>query len=103
MAVIRRVEPRSAFKMGLALYGALGLLVGIIMALVSMIIGLAGLSAPAGGSSESLLIRFGVGVGAIIVAPILYGVLGGTFAMLAALMYNLVARWLGGLEVDMIL
>jgi hypothetical protein len=27
-------------------------------------------------------------------------VLGGTFAAIAALMYNLVARWLGGLEVD---
>ncbi len=100
MAIVRRVEPRSAFKMGLALYGALGLLVGIMMAFISMIIGLAGLSAPAAGASESLLIRFGIGVGAIVVAPILYGILGGTFAMVAALMYNLIARWLGGLEVE---
>jgi hypothetical protein len=86
--------------MGLALYGALGLLVGIMMAFVSMIIGLAGLSSSTAGASQSLLIRFGIGVGAIVVAPILYGVLGGTFAAIAALMYNLVARWLGGLEVD---
>jgi hypothetical protein len=40
--------------MGLALYGALGLLLGIMMAFVSMVIGLTGLSSSAAGASQSL-------------------------------------------------
>ena len=41
-----------------------------------------------------------MGVGAIIVAPIVYGIVGGIGAGIAAVVYNLAVRWVGGLEVD---
>jgi len=42
----------------------------------------------------------GMGFGAIIVAPIIYAIIGAIGAGIAAVVYNLAARWMGGLEVD---
>jgi hypothetical protein len=41
-----------------------------------------------------------MGLGAIVFFPICYGLIGGVFAAIGALIYNLVAGWVGGLEVD---
>jgi Transmembrane domain of unknown function (DUF3566) len=101
MAVVRRVGPGSAFKIGLVLYAILGLILGIFMACISLVAGsLGGLSMPAGGAPGSRLFGFGMGMGAIIFFPILYGVIGGIFAAIGAVVYNLVAGWVGGLEID---
>jgi hypothetical protein len=94
MATVRRIGPGSAFKVGLAMYALMGLLFGIIFALVSMLGGALALPAEAGA------FRMFFGVGAIVFLPIFYGVIGGIFAALGALIYNVVAGWLGGLEVD---
>jgi len=40
------------------------------------------------------------GIAAIVVFPILYGVMGFVFAALAATVYNLVAAKIGGIEVE---
>lgn len=40
------------------------------------------------------------GVGSVIFLPIFYGVLGFVFGLLTALLYNLVARFVGGIEVE---
>lgn len=94
MATVRRIGPGSAFKVGLAMYALMGLLFGIIFALISMLGGALALPAEAGA------FRMFFGVGAIVFLPIFYGVIGGIFAALGALIYNVVAGWLGGLEVD---
>jgi hypothetical protein len=101
MAVIARIAPGSAFKVGLVLYAFLGLILGVLVALISlMATGIAarlGQNAPPGLSS---VIGLAGGVGAIIILPIMYGIIGGiAFAIIAAL-YNVVAGWVGGLEVD---
>ena len=99
MAIVRRVGPGSAFKIGLVLYGIIGLLLGIVMACVSMVAGsLGGLGQSAVPGARVL--GLGMGFGAIIVFPLLYGVIGGVFAAIGAAIYNLVAGWVGGLEID---
>jgi hypothetical protein len=94
MATVKRIGPGSAFKIGLALYGLMGLIIGVIFALVSM---LGGALAPA---SQAGVFRMFFGAGAIIAFPIFYGIIGGIGGALSALLYNLVAGWVGGLEVD---
>ena len=99
MATVKRVGPGSAFKIGLVTYGIIGLLAGIVMACVSMVAGsLGGLGSSAVPGARAL--GLGMGFGAIIFFPILYGLMGGVFAALGAVIYNLVAGWVGGLEVD---
>ncbi len=57
-----------------------------------------GPNAPPGLSSA---IGIGGGVGAIIVMPIVYGIIGAITFGLSALIYNLVSGWIGGLEIDL--
>ena len=98
MAIVKRVGPGSAFKVGLVLYALLGLALGICMALVSMVAGtLTPLDQTVPGAR---LFRFGMGFGAIIFFPVLYGLFGGVFAAIGAALYNVVAGWVGGIEVD---
>ncbi len=101
MAVIARISPGSAFKVGLVLYALLGLLIGILVALVSLMAG--GIAARLGSNAPpglSSVMGAASGVGAIIIMPIMYGIIGGVAFAITALVYNLVAGWVGGLEVD---
>ena len=99
MATLKRIGPGSAFKVGLVTYAIVGLIVGICMALVSMVAG--SLGSLAGGEGEGVrAFGFGLGVGAIVVFPIAYAIIGGIAAAIAAVIYNLVAGWVGGLEVE---
>jgi hypothetical protein len=43
----------------------------------------------------------GPGVGFAIALPILYGVFGFIFTMIGCVIYNLVAGWVGGIEIEM--
>lgn len=99
MATVKHIGPGSAFKVGLVTYAIIGLILGICMALFSMVAG--SLSSLAGAQvAGARALGFGFGVGAIVVFPILYGIIGGIVAALAAVIYNLVAGWVGGVEVD---
>ncbi len=99
MATLKRIGPGSAFKVGLVTYAILGLVIGVIMALFSMMAGsLAGLGGTQATGARAL--GFGLGLGAIIVVPIVYGIIGGIGGALGAVVYNLAAGWIGGLEVD---
>jgi hypothetical protein len=94
MATVRRIGPGSAFKVGLALYGLVGLIVGLIFGLVSLLGG--NLVPP----DQAGVFRMFFGVGAIIIFPLCYGIGGGIVAAISAVVYNLIARSVGGLEVD---
>lgn len=99
MATVKRVAPGSAFKIGLVMYAMLGLVLGIFMAFISMVAGSLGALGESAAPGAKLL-GFGMGFGAIILFPIGYGIIGGIFAAIGAAIYNLVAGWVGGLEVD---
>ncbi len=38
---------------------------------------------------------------AVILCPIVYGIIGGVAAVVSTLLYNLVSRWVGGVEVEL--
>ena len=98
MATLKRIEPASAMKIGAIIYAMLGLFIGVIMACVSLVAG----SLTGMGGTVMGMRTFGVGMGfgSIIVAPIVYAIIGAIGAGLAAVVYNLAARWIGGVEVD---
>ena len=98
MAVIKRISPGSAFKVGLVVYAFLGLLIGVLVACLSF---LAGSSWRWAGSGIIGPAAFGVGLVSIIISPILYGLIGGVVAAIVAALYNLAAGWVGGLQIDL--
>lgn len=91
--IVRRVGPLSFAKITAILYALMGLLFGAIFSLIS----LAGFAA-AGQQEGAAGMLFGVG--AIVVLPIFYGVLGFVFSLIGAALYNLIAGWVGGVELD---
>ena len=94
--IIRRVGVFSAAKIAGALYGLMGLLFGALLSLFSVIGGAAAMSQ---GQDDAV---FGLifGVGAVIILPLFYGVIGAIFAAIGAAFYNLLAGFVGGLEIE---
>lgn len=93
MAILKGIAPASAFKVGFVVYGLLGLLLGALCTAIA----LAGVQfAP----HAHLPFAGRVGVFAVILCPIIYGLIGGIGATIGAVIYNLASGWVGGLEVD---
>ena len=84
-----------------AVYAVLGLIVGIFVAMFSVLGG--GLAALANDESAAAGPVFGLlfGAGAVIVLPIFYGILGFLGGALAAAIYNLMAKLTGGIEMTL--
>ena len=96
--VVKHVGVLSAARLGALIYAALGLIFGAIFALISaMSGGLVGMADPAG-STSWLGVVFGAG--ALIVFPLFYGFIGCLGATIVVCLYNLLARLVGGLEID---
>jgi hypothetical protein len=93
MTVVKRIAPWSAFKVVAVIYAIVGLVIGILYALAMLAnFALPGVTqAPRGAV---------VGVFAVVLFPILYGIVAGVIGAASALVYNLAASWVGGLEID---
>jgi hypothetical protein len=92
MRVLKHVGVMSFAKIMGVVYGSLGL----IFAPLFLLIGLAG--SLAGQNKTPFAGVFGV-VFAICM-PVLYGVMGFIFGAISAFVYNLAAKWVGGIEVE---
>jgi hypothetical protein len=95
MKKITRVRATSVGKVMGMIYGFLGLIAG----------GVATIFAIVGNSVSNTEGGFGgifLGVGAIIVLPIAYGLVGYIFGILSGWIYNLAAKWVGGLEIEVL-
>ena len=92
--IIKRVGPVSFAKVSGFLYALIGLIVGGILSLVAMAGGFASEAAGAAGLGAI------IGVGAVIILPIMYGLMGFVATLIAAWLYNLAAGLVGGVEVD---
>ena len=95
--VIREFGVVSVGKIMGITYACLGLIIGAVFALISVLGGFAGM-ANDGGSAAGFAAMF-IGAGAVFVLPIFYGVLGALMGMLSALIYNVAARVVGGIEI----
>jgi len=93
---IKRISPLQAGKMLGALYACMGLI-------LLPFFGVAGAFAPsteqsAGAPAPALFAAMMFGFG--IFMPIIYGVMGFIGGIIAAALYNVFARWIGGIEVE---
>ena len=84
MKKIKSLNVKSVFRVSLVLGAVAGTLVGIVLMIADMIDR-----------------RFLEGVVTLVLAPILYGVMGALVNAFMAKVYNLVAERLGGIEIDL--
>lgn len=103
--VIRRVNALSCAKVGAALYAGLGLLIGACFSLFFLVLGGMfgmpdGVAATGAGGVGASSFSMLFGAGAIVMLPIFYGVIGAIGGLVTALLYNLVAGVVGGIEID---
>jgi hypothetical protein len=94
---LKSIGVLSCGKIMGAMYAAMGLILGGFMSLASMIGAAAG-SQQEGGAVGAMF----VGVGAIVVFPVLYGIGGFLGGLFMSLIYNLIAGAVGGLELNIV-
>jgi hypothetical protein len=95
--VIRKVGIGSVVKVFGVLYGLLGFVIGACVAMFALV----GFGA-ASATNDEVPAWFGslFGIGAVIILPIVYGIMGAIGGVLMAALYNLVAGITGGLEIE---
>lgn len=89
---LKRIAPLQLGKMLAVVYGILGLLFIPFFLLTSVF----ARQLPA--QQRVGMLAFGVGFA--VCAPFLYAAMGFVFGALSAFIYNLVAKWIGGIEVE---
>jgi Transmembrane domain of unknown function (DUF3566) len=93
---IRKFDPISVMKIAAICYALLGLIEGAFFAVVFSFVPLAG------PETQNVPKFFGAffGFGALIVFPILCAVMGAVGGAIGAVVYNLSARFVGGIQVE---
>jgi hypothetical protein len=82
------------------LYALIGVLIGLAWWLIISPIMMAGIKT-SGITTPGIAAMTGIGFFAILVFPIMYGVIGFIAGLLYAALYNLAARWTGGFELTL--
>jgi hypothetical protein len=96
--VVKRVGPLSVAKNAAVLYAILGLFVGGMFSLAAAAGAFAG--SDGDGSGGAAAIAGLVGMGAIVIAPIVYACIGFVGALIACTLYNVIASMVGGIQID---
>ena len=94
---LKRIAPLQAGKMLAVFYGLLSLVFVPFMMLFMFVASLAARQAE---HPAPLPFMFGMGMGFVIFLPLVYAGMGFIFGALGAWIYNLVAKWIGGFELD---
>lgn len=89
---LKRIAPLQLGKMAACLYGAMGLIAVPIFLIMSAV--MAQMPAPQRGIFAL------VGVGFAFALPFLYAAMGFIVGVIGAAIYNLLAKWIGGIEVE---
>lgn len=95
---IKKVDPFSLAKVLGLLYALLGVIIGLMFAAFGSILA----DFPMAQNDEATQTMFSTffGIGSIIFFPILYGIIGLVAGILMAVLYNLVAQWVGGVTIE---
>jgi hypothetical protein len=93
---LKRIAPLQFGKVAGIVYG----LISLIFVPFFFIFAVIGSFTPHTASNPSPLIMIGMSLVMAIIFPIIYGVMGFVFGALSAWAYNLIANWVGGIEVD---
>ncbi len=88
MQKVKRIGVLSLAKILGLLYTIFGLILGVLFAVLPLL----------GFSADETGLFFGSA--SIIIFPILYGIMGFIGGAITAFFYNLIAKWIGGLEVE---
>ena len=94
--VVKRLGPMSVGKIFFALYAIIGLFIGLCVAAFSMLFTSAASTSDTSGPLSML--GAGMGLAAIIIAPIVYGIIGFIGGLIMAAVYNLAAGMMGGMQ-----
>jgi len=94
---LRRIAPLQAGKMLGVFYAAFSLLFVPFM-LFFVMLGSVAAKAQGQAALPGMGIFLGFGAIGLLFVPVIYGAMGFVFGALAALLYNLLAGWLGGLD-----
>ena len=92
MHIIKSIEVFSLAKIMGLVYACLGLLFAPLFLLMGLMGSAMGQHSPLAGV---------VGVVFAIFMPVLYGIIGFISGLIGALLYNLFARWVGGIELEL--
>ena len=93
--ILQRIDPGSCGKVLGSLYAVLGFLFGVFVSLVSLV----GAVAPRV-DFQGMVVPSVLGLGALIIFPVVYGLIGWILGMIGAALYNVVASFVGGIEID---
>ena len=98
---LRSVGPLSCAKVSAVVYGVIGLIAGGFVSLLSFLGVFGGNLAPqAAGEPSAAFIGLLFGIGSIVLFPLLYACMGAIGGVIMAGVYNVVARAVGGIEVE---
>ena len=95
--VIKRISPMSCAKVSGLLYAVIGLLIG---ACFTLFLTTLGSLIPQDEQQMGGFVGMLFGAGAIVILPIFYGVLGFIGGAILAVVYNFIAGWTGGIEIE---
>ena len=97
--VIKRINVLKAATLQACIMGLFGLIAGVCVLLFGTVLGgLFGAAGNHGGAGAGIGMLGGIG--AVIVLPITYGIMGFIAGAIGAAIYNLVSGWVGGLELE---
>ena len=89
---LKSIAPLQLGKILAVIYGVIGVL------FIPFFLSLSAVSAHLPAGQRSGVMALGVGIA--LAMPLLYAVMGFVCGALGALIYNLVAKWMGGIEVE---
>jgi len=95
---LKRIAPLQLGKVSGILYALSTLLFVPFILLFTVVAGTA--SQSQGGAEVAMPGILGMGFGLIVIGPIIYGVMGFIVVVIGAFVYNIVAGWVGGIEVE---